>query len=119
VRLRWADEALKGALDHETFVATKGQPQIEVAICANSTVRNVKVLQLDFVSVDDNGKVSFNSTELFRKATLEPRYPLVIAITFFENIPQYGVSYEDESGRVHRFAITQSGKDGSLELMPF
>ena len=119
VRLRWADEALKGALDHETFVATKGQPQIEVAICANSTVRNVKVLQLDFVSVDDNGKVVFNSTELFRKDTLEPRYPLVLAIAFFENIPQFGVSYEDESGRVHRFAITQSGKDGSLELMPF
>ena len=119
VRIRWADEALKGALDHETFAATKGQPQIEVAICANSTVRNVKVLQLDFMGVDDSGKVSFNSTELFRKAALEPRYPLVIAIAFFENIPQYGVSYEDENGRVHRFAITQSGKDGSLELMPF
>ena len=119
VRLRWADEALKGALDHETFAAVKDQPQIEVAICADSAVRNVKVLHLDFVSVDDNGKVSFNSTELFRKDTLEPRHPLVIAIPFFENIPQYGVSYEDENGRTHRFAITQSGKDGSLELMPF
>ena len=119
VRLRWADEALKGALDHETFHATKEQQQIEVAICADSPVRKVKVLQLDFAGVDDSGKVSFNSAELFHKATLEPRYPLVIAIPFFENIPQFGISYEDENGRTHRFAITQSGKDGSLQLMPF
>ncbi|MBR5882827.1 MAG: formylglycine-generating enzyme family protein [Mailhella sp.] len=119
VRLRWADEALKGALDHETFTAAKGQPQIEVAICADSTVRNVKVLQLDFAGVDDGGKVSFNSTELFRMDRLEQGRPLVITLPLFENIPQYGISYEDEGGNVLRFGITQSGKDGSLELMPF
>lgn len=119
VRIRWADEALKGALSHENFMATKDQPQIEVAICANSTVRNVKVLKLEFVDVDENGKVRFNTAELFRKDKLEQRHPLVLAIPFFENIPQYGISYEDESGNALRFGITQSGKDGSLELMPF
>ncbi len=119
VRIRWADEALKGALTHETFAATKNQPQIEVAICAERSVKNVKVLKLDFADVDENGKIRFNIAEMFHKDTLEPRHPLVIAIAFFENIPQYGVSCEDESGRVHRFAITQSGKDGSLQLMPF
>lgn len=119
VRIRWADEALKGAISHKTFRVAQDQQQIEVAICANSIVRNVKVLKLEFVDVDENGKAHFTTTELFGKDTLEQKHPLILAIPFFENIPQYGISYEDEGGNVLRFGITQSGKDGSLELMPF
>jgi len=119
VRIRWADDALKGAISYETFLNPKDQAQMEVAVCAESTVRNVKVLKLEFVDVDENGKVRFNTTELFKKATLEQRRPLVMGLPLFENIPQYGISYEDEGGRTYRFAITQSGEDGSLQLMPF
>ena len=119
VRIRWADDALKGAISYETFLNPRDQAQVEVAVCAESTVRNVKVLKLEFVDVDENGKVRFKATELFKKATLEQRHPLVMGLPLFENIPQYGISYEDEGGRTCRFAITQSGEDGSLQLMPF
>lgn len=119
VRIRWADDALKGAISYETFLPPMDQAQIEVAICADSTVSNVNVLKLEFADVDENGKVRFNTTALFRKDKLVQRYPLVLGLPFFENIPQYGISYEDEGGKTYRFAITQSGKDGSLQLMPF
>ena len=119
VCIRWADDALKGAIAYETFLNPKDQTQIEVAICANSTVRNVKVLRLEFVDVDENGKVRFDTEQLFCKDKLEQRHPLVVGLPLFENIPQYGISYEDGSGKILRFAITQSGEDGSLQLMPF
>ena len=106
MRLRWADDALKGAISYETFLNPKDQAQMEVAVCAESTVRNVKVLKLEFADVDEVGKVRFNTTELFKKATLEQRRPLVMGLPLFENIPQYGISYEDEGGRTYRFAIT-------------
>ncbi|MBQ9105456.1 MAG: hypothetical protein IJY48_04925, partial [Mailhella sp.] len=118
VHIRSSDDALKNALSYETLMLAP-QPQMQVALCADRPVKNVKVLKLDFVDVDENGKVRFNSTELFSRAVLEPKHPLILAIPMLGTIPGYGVSYEDATGKTLRFAITESGMDGSLQLMPF
>ena len=119
VRLEWATAALSDAQSHQAFTAGAGEPRVQAALCANRPVGNIKVLKLEFVDVDENGKVRFNSTDLFRLDVLEPKRPLVITMPMLGSIPQYGISYEDEQGRTFRFAVTESGMDGSLQLMPF
>ena len=90
-----------------------------MAVCAERAVKDIKVLGLEFVDISEDGKVRFKTSELFRRDSLEPGRPLIVALTFMGTIPQYGIAYTDEHGKTCRYAITESGEDGSLQLMQF
>jgi hypothetical protein len=118
VTLQWAKD-VPDAASAERFSASSTEPIVQVAVCAERAVKDIKVLGLEFVDINEDGKVGFKTSELFRRDSLEPGRPLVVAMTFMGTIPQYGISYTDEQGNACRYAITESGKDGSLQLMPF
>lgn len=119
VRLHWAEEALKNSPSHSTFTVCAEGPMVQAAVCAGIPVKGLKVLKLELAEAGEDGKVSFNSAELFNYGTLKPECPLVISMPVLGTIPQYGISYEDAEGKTLRFAVTESGMDGSLQLMPF
>lgn len=41
---------------------------------------------------------------------------LVLHLESLETIPKNGISFKDDAGRERKFAILQSGKDGSIYL---
>ena len=45
--------------------------------------------------------------------------PIVIQMTFHEFVPIHGISFIDANGIYHRYAIHQSGEDGSVYLAEF
>lgn len=45
--------------------------------------------------------------------------PIVIQMTFHEFVPIHGISFIDVNGIYHRYAIHQSGEDGSVYLTEF
>ena len=57
--------------------------------------------------------------EIYSAGDVSAEKPLLVKLTFIGSIPNYGISYEDNSGAVKKFTISQSGFDGSLELTPF
>ncbi len=113
----WARELPAGTKYESCVVDT--EPQATIALRATRPVFEVALLGLEYEGVDDTGKTSFKTRVLHSYAELKPDHPLVIALTFYGTIPGYGIAYRDADGTVRRFAIQESGMDGSLELLEF
>jgi hypothetical protein len=117
VAARWAEEALSGYSAYDEFIADTTEPQVMILFSAEGTVRDFKVLKLNFEDVDESGRVMFSAIELYTQDRLIPERPLVLGMTFFGSIPHYGISYVDESGTTRNYAVEMSGKDGSLLMV--
>ena len=102
---------------YDTFVADEDYEPVEVVFFASRPVRNFKVLSLSME--DSEGDDLFAATELYARDSLTPDRPLVVAMVFYGDIPNNGISFEDENGVTHRCAVDINGEDGSLILWEF
>jgi len=114
----WAKE-LPADRNGEAIVLDTSEPQVRIALVATRPVHDLTLLGLEFEDISDEGKLSFKTQVLHTYAELKPEHPLIIVMTFYGSIPSYGFSYCDTDGTVQHFAIQESGKDGSLELVEF
>ena len=55
---------------------------------------------------------------MYKQKELMPDCPLVVQGVFYGSIPNWGVSYEDETGEVRTYSVAVSGMDGSIVLSP-
>ena len=102
-----------------SYVADSSEPQVIAAFYANEKIKNLKVLSLTFEDVDAMGNVIFSTEELYHYGDFESGNPFVITLTMYGTIPYYGISYETADGELHYYAISESGMDGSAELVKF
>ena len=93
-------------------------PQVQIVFTTDRTVRNVRILSL-FAGADDEGNLQFEQSVLHRQSTLTPDRPLVVATTFYGDLPNNGIAYTDADGAEKQFAVEISGEDGSLGLYAF
>ena len=66
-----------------------------------------------------NDTLTYSARELYTLTSLTPERPLVVTMVFYGDTPNNGISYVDANGQVRRFALGQSGMDGSLYLNEF
>ena len=78
----------------------------EVLFSSNTSLASFEVLDLQ----GDSSRV------IYSKGLLKPEEKLVLHLESLETIPKNGISFKDDAGRERRFAILQSGKDGSIYL---
>ncbi|MGN1231043.1 MAG: hypothetical protein ACI4TP_04010, partial [Anaerotignum sp.] len=105
--------------EYDEFIADTDESQEKILFLAKSTVKDFQVLSLSLEDVDENGKVTFSTETLYALEELTPQRPLMVGITFFGTIPNYGISYVDENGAARSFSVGISGMDGSLLLEEF
>ena len=117
VRAQWEDEADAALTAYEITVSE--EPQSKVIFSAVNAVEDFKILSLILEDVDENGKMSFSEEVLYSMNLLRPERPLAVGITFYGDLPCYGISYREADGTVRRFALEVSGEDGSLLLLEF
>ncbi len=115
VGARWADNMPAGAA-YDEFVADTTKPQSRILFTTDSTVTKFKVLGLQLKEVDPQGKIIFTEEELYSQETLTPQRPLLVVLTFYGDLPHYGISYLDENGRAQKYSVQISGEDGTLIL---
>ena len=118
ISAQWA-EALDQNTPHHEFIADKTEAQVKIAFSSPAGVKNFKVLKLSVTDVDDNGKATFSTKELYTLPALTPERPLVLGMAFYGSTPHYGISFLDEKGERKRFFINKSGEDGSILLEAF
>lgn len=111
------EEGLEGAANYDIFDADEYEEQAQVVLMAKREVKDFKVLALEFVSANDDGEIVFDKKEIYTSKNLSPKRPLLLRMTFFGTIPSYGISYVDGDGETKTFGISESGKDGSLQLI--
>ena len=106
VYVREAEETLLMVYkEYHVFNARTADSYTKVMISTTTAVRNFKVLNLSDCQIDDNGKPE-----------LVPGCPIVVIMTLYGTIPNYGISYTDEHGTTRRFSINVSGMDGSVVM---
>lgn len=119
VKIQWADEALANYSSYDTFIADESEHQVKLLISSTQPLRDFNFLKLSIDGVDEAGNLITSTELIYNVDSLMPDYPLVVAMTFYGDLPSYGISYEDENGETRYFYITLSGKDGSLLLVEF
>ena len=117
VRAMWADGEWNG--DYDRIDLSAGELVSSVLFVADSTVTDFQISSLFLESVDDYGNMNFSVTPLYTQDTLTPDWALVVDLTFYGDLPSYGISYVDANRQLWRFAIEISGYDGSIVLTEY
>ncbi len=91
----------------------------EVLFYTKETVTDFTVLDLFLQQIDGNGQPVFLVETRYTQAQLTPERPLGVTLIFTGDIPNRGISFVDPDGVTHYYALSISGKDGSLELTEF
>lgn len=117
VYVREAEETLLMVYkEYHVFNARTADSYMKVMFSTTTMVKNFKVLNLSDCQIDDNGKISFHEETLYEQPELVPGCPIVVIMTLYGTIPNYGISYTDEHGTTRRFSINVSGMDGSVVM---
>ena len=89
-----------------------------VAFRAKEDVSDFRLLTLELRDVDDAGHAAFAATETYAAPALTAERPLAAPLYFPGDMPSNGFAYTDADGAEQYFAISASGKDGSLIVTP-
>ena len=90
-----------------------------IVFSTDGMLQDFKLLSLSMTDVDEQGNPEYSIDDIYSYGLLEDFRPLIVELTFYGDMPNYGVSYVDETGVKRFFAISMSGFDGSLELLEF
>ncbi|MBE6709416.1 MAG: hypothetical protein E7578_09275 [Ruminococcaceae bacterium] len=112
----YAENILGNYNDYDEYVVDDTDPAIKAVIYTDGVVKDLKFYSLTNPSVDENGRMSFDKTELHSHKYITKDRPILITFTSYGTIPTYGVSVTDAVGDTVCFAITMNGEDGSLLL---
>ncbi|MGN0980553.1 MAG: hypothetical protein ACI4PT_09510 [Candidatus Avoscillospira sp.] len=117
VRAMWAGGEWNG--DYDWIDLSTGEPVSTILFLADSTVTDFQISSLFLESVDDYGNLDFSVTPLYTQDVLTPDWALAVDLTFYGDLPSYGISYVDANRQLWRFYIEISGYDGSLVLTEY
>lgn len=107
ITAKFADSNLRG--DYHKVVVDDSEYMVKVVFSANEKLSNVQFTSLTFA--DDGYAVS----EVYQTLPeLTPGKPLVACVSFPGIMSVYGISFTDSSGNYRSFAVSTSGRDGSL-----
>ncbi|MBR4840405.1 MAG: hypothetical protein IK005_08005 [Paludibacteraceae bacterium] len=115
ITVEWTEKMNNDAMHNHDVILSENE-SAKFSLKTDKTVTDFKVLALQFVEADENGKVKFNQEERFKLESLSKEDIVNVRGEMFGTIPNIGISYKD-GNELKTFAITESGKDGSLELM--
>ena len=119
VTVQWASEA-SDISDFDEFTADYDAPsEILLSPTGNGVVNGLKIVKIslhDGNEIED--EIAFDVEELdFYEETMDK--PLLLTLTFYGDIPNYGFVFWDEDDIDRYYAFVISGKDGGVELMAF
>lgn len=97
---------------YETYIAYEGDDGVYVGFMQEGIIRDFKFYSLENVDFVD-GKLVFDKTELYSRATLSSESPVLIRMCFPGTMPSYAISFVDEQG-TKAYGINLSGEDGSI-----
>lgn len=116
IEIGWAENMPEFPAVRDTVVLSEDEPATDILI-KGGNIRDLKLLSL-FLS-DENGAVNYNPNVVYEYGELAEDTPLIITVSFYGDLPSWGISYTDDNGDLHHFALLISGDDGSLVLQEF
>ena len=119
VEVRYLTESLLGEYDLDRVTLYDGPDACCILLTSDSWVSSLNLWSLFVEDVGDDGTITCSATlagEDCHWDTVTPDTPIAVQLIFPGDLPAYGISYEDQQGVLHCYAIEISGEDGSLLL---
>lgn len=76
------------------------------------------VNKIYFAAYQDDMAI-YEEEPIYYLGNLNYEADFILRMTFFGDMPTYGISYVDRNGNTRHYAITMSGQDGSVQLEEF
>lgn len=121
VSVQYLTEA--GDVDCDWVTLYDGDGAAFLLFTTDSPVTEFTVLTLELTDFTETGAAIFSATPVVLEEGLDslPEVmtvdtPAAVQLGFMGTIPNYGISYVDGGGNLRRFALVQSGYDGSVLL---
>jgi hypothetical protein len=112
-------ENLSDTSDTAIFVADDSEYRVDVLLSPTAPVKNLKILAIELKDADEKELYFSINQELYTQPELAAETPFILGMVFAGDTPNMGISYEDQNGQTHYYAIGMSGQDGSLFLQEF
>lgn len=98
----------------QRFTADNSDYETEIVFTANESVKSFSFCSLSWLDNEDSGESDFEFVPMFTTDNFDE--PVVVTMTFWGDIPSYGILFTDADGTEHCATISTSGMDGSLIL---
>ncbi len=108
----FADEEILNSDNYHEFISDDSEYTTKLVFKANEKLTDVVFSALNY---DMNGTY-YVEKELYTLPELNPDKPLVAGVVFYGDMTAYGISFKDDNGNEHNYAVLISGKDGSLVM---
>jgi len=115
ITVEWTEKMNNNAMHNHDVILSENETA-KFSLKTDKTITEFKILALQFVEADDSGHIKFNKEEKFQLETFSQDEVVNVRGEMFGTIPNIGISYQDGND-LKTYAITESGKDGSLQLM--
>lgn len=112
VKLMWKED-LDNAGAPE-FSASDSYYASDIAIIPTETLKDFRILSLEYTESDNGEGFDIAKEEIYSLDTLDRT--LIVTLLFRGSLPNNGISYTDANGLSHTYAVSESGRDGSLIL---
>ena len=110
-------------MDCDWVILYDGDGAAVLLFTTDSPVTEFTVLALGLTDFTEAGATIFSATPVVLEEGLDSLpegmtvdTPVAVQLGFMGTIPNYGISYVDGGGNLRRFALVQSGYDGSVLL---
>ena len=101
----------------QKFTADNSEYEAEVVFSAIGEITDFAFCSVETIDYTDEGTYKAELKPMHTIDTLNEAEPLIVTMTFWGDIPSYGITYTDSEGTNHSELITLSGEDGSVVLM--
>jgi len=112
-----AEEVKELPAEYDSFMVNEEGYVSQILIQTNKDLQNFQVLQLNYEGIGEGGILQMSAKTVYTQSTLSKDKPFLLTMTFYGDMPSYGISYDD--GEVQFKAISMSGNDGSIFLENF
>ncbi len=112
--------ALAGDRLPEEYLEFQEEPtgyEVQVIFATDRPVTDFRFLAL--TPREAGEALAWDTETLYTLEVFSPQVPLVVTTTFAGDLPGRGISYTDTDGTLRQYALSLSGKDGSLLLEEF
>lgn len=114
-----SEEDLENYEPYAFIDAANGEePAVTMMFTFLRPVKDIAVMEMENQEIDEKGNLGYNGVALQWWPELDSQERIVVTRVFEGDMPDLAISFMTEDETRYEFAVTLSGADGALELLP-
>lgn len=112
----YADDVKNEITEYDEYTIDDSEYSMGVMLTAKKNVTDLRIVSLSMSEFFADTEPLFLTDDLYKYGDLAAGKSLRLQMSFPGDMPTTGILYTDENGEIKVYALTQSGRDGSLVI---